>query len=67
MPDDPAKDLNFQEPIIDSIRAQKDDVSTNISLQRKNILFRMTCICKPTQPTEFIINFSGTGKVSPGS
>ncbi|XP_033610967.1 cytoplasmic dynein 2 light intermediate chain 1 isoform X3 [Cryptotermes secundus] len=25
MPDDPAKDLNFQEPIIDSLRAQKDD------------------------------------------
>lgn len=27
MPEDPAKDLNFQEPIIDSLRAQKDDVS----------------------------------------
>ncbi|XP_021923284.1 cytoplasmic dynein 2 light intermediate chain 1 isoform X2 [Zootermopsis nevadensis] len=25
MPEDPAKDLNFQEPIIDSLRAQKDD------------------------------------------
>ncbi|XP_069686757.1 cytoplasmic dynein 2 light intermediate chain 1 [Periplaneta americana] len=25
MPEDPAKDLNFREPIIDSLRAQKDD------------------------------------------
>jgi hypothetical protein len=33
MPDDPAKDLNFQEPIIDSLRAQKDDVSKIYSSQ----------------------------------
>ncbi|PSN53731.1 Cytoplasmic dynein 2 light intermediate chain 1 [Blattella germanica] len=25
MPDDPAKDMNFQEPVIDSLRTQKDD------------------------------------------
>jgi hypothetical protein len=27
MPEDPAKDLNFREPLIDSLRAEKDDVS----------------------------------------
>jgi hypothetical protein len=33
MPEDPAKDHNFQEPIIDSLRAQKDDVSTLLQLK----------------------------------
>ena len=32
MPEDPAKDHNFREPIIDSLRAQKDDVSLPLSL-----------------------------------
>jgi len=31
MPEDPAKDHNFREPIIDSLRVQKDDVSMPLS------------------------------------
>jgi hypothetical protein len=40
MPEDPAKDHNFREPIIDSLRAQKDDVSILLQI-KNNTVFKM--------------------------
>jgi len=40
MPEDPAKDHNFREPIIDSLRAQKDDVSRLLQI-KNNTVFKI--------------------------